>query len=62
MHLRLQDLCGAHMRDVVTSVPESVLLVRRDQTALHFSAFSFPVEAAQELADNADLNPVSVGP
>lgn len=30
--------------------------------ALHFSVFSFPVEAAQELADNADLNPVSVGP
>lgn len=49
------------VRAVVTSVPESVLLVRRDQTALHFSVFSFSVEAAQEVADNADLNPVSVG-
>lgn len=59
VHLRLQKLCGAHMRAVVTSVPENVLLVRQDQTALHFSVYSFPVQAAQELADNADLKSVS---
>lgn len=62
MRLRLQKLCGAHMRAVVTSIPESVPLVRQDQTALHFSVFSFAVKMAQELADNADLKSVSVGP
>lgn len=44
-----QCFCGAHAReDWVTSVPESVILVRWDNTALRFSVFSFPVEAAEE--------------
>lgn len=61
----VQDFRNTHLRTVFCEAVCQELrasVVRQDQTALHFSVFSFIVKMAQELADNADLKSVSVGP